>query len=94
MISLLGIRVFSVTTLSDVFQIAQALLYCSTKGYTALPARSSSTTPRRASASASDDGEDVFVHASALPAGVDQPTPGSRVDFGLSTVSAENRPSQ
>ena len=24
---------------------------------------------------ASDDGEDVFVHASALPAGVDQLTP-------------------
>lgn len=32
---------------------------------------------------ASDDGEDVFVHASALPAGVDQLTPGSRVDFGI-----------
>lgn len=32
---------------------------------------------------ASDDGEDVFVHASALPAGVDALTPGSRVDFGI-----------
>ncbi len=32
---------------------------------------------------ATDDGEDVFVHASALPAGVDQLTPGSRVDFGI-----------
>lgn len=32
---------------------------------------------------ASDDGEDVFVHASALPAGIDQLTPGSRVDFGI-----------
>ena len=32
---------------------------------------------------ASDDGEDVFVHASALPPGVDALTPGSRVDFGI-----------
>jgi len=32
---------------------------------------------------ATDDGEDVFVHASALPAGVDQLTAGSRVDFGI-----------
>ena len=32
---------------------------------------------------ATDDGEDVFVHASALPAGVDALTPGSRVDFGI-----------
>lgn len=32
---------------------------------------------------ASDDGEDVFVHASALPAGVDLLTPGSKVDFGI-----------
>ncbi len=32
---------------------------------------------------ASDEGEDVFVHASALPAGVDLLRPGSRVDFGI-----------
>ena len=32
---------------------------------------------------ATDDGEDVFVHASALPSGVDALTPGSRVDFGI-----------
>lgn len=32
---------------------------------------------------ASDDGEDVFVHASALPAGLTQLRPGSRVDFGI-----------
>ena len=32
---------------------------------------------------ATDEGEDVFVHASALPAGVDALTPGSRVDFGI-----------
>lgn len=32
---------------------------------------------------ASDEGDDVFVHASALPAGVDALTPGSRVDFGI-----------
>ena len=32
---------------------------------------------------ATDDGEDVFVHARALPAGVDALTPGSRVDFGI-----------
>lgn len=31
----------------------------------------------------SEDGEDVFVHASALPAGVDSLTPGSKVDFGI-----------
>ena len=30
---------------------------------------------------ASDEGEDVFVHASALPAGVPDLKPGSRVEF-------------
>lgn len=32
---------------------------------------------------ATDEGEDVFVHASALPAGVELLRPGSRVDFGI-----------
>lgn len=32
---------------------------------------------------ASDDGEDVFVHASTLPPGVELLRPGSRVDFGI-----------
>lgn len=32
---------------------------------------------------ASDEGEDVFVHASALPAGSPGLTPGSKVDFGI-----------
>lgn len=32
---------------------------------------------------ASDDGEDVFVHASALPTGVATLTPGSKVEFGI-----------
>ncbi len=32
---------------------------------------------------ASDEGEDVFVHASALPAGVPDLKPGSRVEFGI-----------
>ena len=31
----------------------------------------------------SDDGEDVFVHATALPTGVDALKPGARVDFGI-----------
>lgn len=31
----------------------------------------------------SEDGEDVFVHASALPTGVDSLTPGSKVEFGI-----------
>lgn len=31
----------------------------------------------------SDDGEDVFVHVSTLPAGVTSLKPGSRVDFGV-----------
>ncbi|HTY71024.1 MAG TPA: cold-shock protein [Actinomycetes bacterium] len=30
-----------------------------------------------------DDGGDVFVHASALPAGVESLKPGSRVEFGV-----------
>ncbi|GAB3557045.1 cold-shock protein [Spelaeicoccus albus] len=30
-----------------------------------------------------DDGEQVFLHASALPAGVDEVKPGTRVDFGV-----------
>jgi cold shock protein len=32
---------------------------------------------------ASDDGGEVFLHASALPAGVTAPKPGTRVDFGV-----------
>jgi cold shock protein len=31
----------------------------------------------------SDDGEDVFVHASALPAGTTALKPGSKVEFGI-----------
>lgn len=31
----------------------------------------------------SDDGDDVFVHATALPAGVEALKPGTRVDFGI-----------
>lgn len=30
-----------------------------------------------------DDGEQVFLHASALPAGVDEVKPGTRIDFGV-----------
>lgn len=30
-----------------------------------------------------DDGEDVFVHATALPPGVDTLKPGTRLDFGV-----------
>jgi CspA family cold shock protein len=32
---------------------------------------------------ASEDGDEVFLHASALPAGVQAPKPGTRVDFGV-----------
>jgi CspA family cold shock protein len=32
---------------------------------------------------ADDDGGEVFVHASALPAGVEALKPGSRVEFGV-----------
>ncbi|WP_225755161.1 cold-shock protein [Actinotalea sp. Marseille-Q4924] len=32
---------------------------------------------------ASEDGDEVFLHASALPAGVTAPKPGTRVDFGV-----------
>ncbi|MBU4215931.1 MAG: cold shock domain-containing protein [Actinobacteria bacterium] len=32
---------------------------------------------------AGDDGGEVFLHASALPAGVEAPKPGSRVEFGV-----------
>ena len=32
---------------------------------------------------AADDGGEVFLHASALPAGVQPPKPGSRVEFGV-----------
>ncbi len=32
---------------------------------------------------ASDEGDEVFLHASALPAGVAAPTPGTKVDFGV-----------
>ena len=32
---------------------------------------------------ASDDGDEVFLHASALPAGAPAPKPGAKVDFGV-----------
>ncbi|ACQ79109.1 cold-shock DNA-binding domain protein [Beutenbergia cavernae DSM 12333] len=32
---------------------------------------------------AADDGGEVFLHASALPAGSPSPKPGTRVDFGI-----------
>lgn len=32
---------------------------------------------------ADDSGGEVFLHASALPAGVQAPKPGTRVDFGV-----------
>ncbi|MCL1870924.1 MAG: cold shock domain-containing protein [Promicromonosporaceae bacterium] len=32
---------------------------------------------------AGDDGGEVFLHASALPAGVANPKPGTRVDYGV-----------
>ena len=32
---------------------------------------------------ADDDGGEVFLHASALPAGVTAPKPGTRVDYGV-----------
>ncbi len=32
---------------------------------------------------AGDDGGEVFLHASALPAGVTAPKPGTKVDFGV-----------
>ncbi len=32
---------------------------------------------------ASDDGGEVFLHASALPAGAAPPKPGTRVEFGV-----------
>lgn len=32
---------------------------------------------------ASDEGDEVFLHASALPAGVASPKPGTKVDFGV-----------
>ena len=32
---------------------------------------------------ASDEGDEVFLHASALPAGVTAPKPGAKVDFGV-----------
>jgi cold shock protein len=32
---------------------------------------------------ASDEGDEVFLHASALPAGITAPKPGARVDFGV-----------
>ena len=31
----------------------------------------------------SDEGDDVFLHATALPAGVDAVKPGTRVEFGI-----------
>ena len=32
---------------------------------------------------ASDDGEQVFLHASALPEGMTSPKPGAKVEFGV-----------
>ena len=32
---------------------------------------------------ASDEGDEVFLHASALPAGVAPPKPGAKVEFGV-----------
>ncbi|TQJ31450.1 cold-shock protein [Microbacterium sp. SLBN-146] len=32
---------------------------------------------------ASDDGQDVFLHATALPAGTAAPKPGARLEFGI-----------
>lgn len=32
---------------------------------------------------AADDGTEVFLHTSALPAGIGTPKPGTRVDFGV-----------
>ncbi|WP_322645556.1 cold shock domain-containing protein [Oerskovia flava] len=32
---------------------------------------------------AAEDGDEVFLHASALPAGAPAPKPGARVDFGV-----------
>lgn len=32
---------------------------------------------------AADDGSEVFLHASALPAGIGTPKPGTRVDYGV-----------
>lgn len=32
---------------------------------------------------AAEDGGEVFLHASALPAGASSPKPGTRVDFGV-----------
>ncbi|PFG32212.1 cold-shock protein [Sanguibacter antarcticus] len=32
---------------------------------------------------ASEDGEQVFLHASALPEGITAPKPGARVEFGV-----------
>ena len=32
---------------------------------------------------ASDDGDEIFLHASALPAGVVAPKPGTKVEFGV-----------
>lgn len=32
---------------------------------------------------ASDDGQEVFLHASALPADANPPRPGARVEFGV-----------
>ena len=32
---------------------------------------------------ATDDGQEVFLHASALPAGVSEVKPGTRMEFGV-----------
>ncbi|MFT4220714.1 MAG: cold shock domain-containing protein [Microbacterium sp.] len=32
---------------------------------------------------ASDEGQDVFLHATALPAGAPAPKPGTRLEFGI-----------
>lgn len=34
---------------------------------------------------ASDEGDEVFLHVSALPAGITSVKPGSRVEFGVAT---------
>ena len=36
---------------------------------------------------AGDDGSEVFLHASALPAGTERIKPGSRVEFGIADGS-------
>ena len=40
-----------------------------------------------------DDGQDVFLHATALPAGAPAPKQGTRLEFGVAEASAAFRPS-